>query len=140
MKHPAISIFLAVVLTGLAGAATAADPATPGLQPVPQPAPQAMPGPGPGAGMGRGMGPGMGPGMPTFGDFDLNGDGTLTEDEFNQARAKRMADRAAQGYPMRNAARAPNYKDFDTDHDGKMTADEFNAGMAEHHRQMMAPR
>ena len=97
------------------------------------------PGAGPGAGMGGGAGMGMGGRMPTFADFDLNGDGTLTETEFTQARAKRMAERAAQGYPMRNAGKAPAFSSFDTDGNGQVTPEEFAAGQAAHRQQMQQP-
>lgn len=101
------------------------------------------PGPGPGAGMGAGMGagPGMGRGMgrnmPVFAEFDLNADGTLTETEFYEARAKRMAERASQGYPLRNAGKAPAFSAIDTDGNGRVTPDEFAAGQAAHRGQMM---
>ena len=93
---------------------------------------------GPGAGMGRGPGMGMGRGMPVFADLDLNGDGTLTETEFYEARAKRMAERAIQGYPMRNAGKAPAFSAIDTDGNGRVTPDEFAAGQTAHRQQMMS--
>ena len=99
----------------------------------------AGPGAGPGGGMGGGpgMGMGMGRNMPVFAEFDLNGDGTLTETEFYEARAKRMAERAAQGYPMRNAGKALPFSAIDTDGNGQVTPDEFAAGQAAHRGQMM---
>ena len=42
----------------------------------------------------RAMGPGS---MPTFADFDGNGDGRITEQEFVGARSKRIAERATEG-------------------------------------------
>jgi hypothetical protein len=99
--------------------------------------------PGMGPGMGRGMGPGMGRGMgmnmPAFADFDRNGDGSLTKQEFYDARAQRMGERAAQGYPLRNAPNAPSFESIDRDGDGKVVPAEFAAHQAEHRRQMMAP-
>ena len=94
-------------------------------------------GPGGGMGPGPGMGMGMGRNMPVFTEFDLNGDGTLTETEFYEARAKRMADRAAQGYPMRNAGKAPAFSAIDTDGNGQVTPDEFASSQAAHRGQMM---
>jgi Ca2+-binding EF-hand superfamily protein len=101
---------------------------------------------GPGAGMGPGPGMGMGPGagmgrnMPSFAEFDLNGDGALTEKEFYEARAKRIAERSQQGYPMRNLANAPSFEVIDLNSDGRITPDEFSVGQAQHHRQgMRAP-
>ena len=96
---------------------------------------QGRSGAGPGAMMGPGMG--MGRAMPTFDEFDLNRDGTLTETEFYEARAKRMAGRAQEGYPMRNAGKAPPFGEFDSDGNGSVTPDEFAAAQAMHRQQMM---
>lgn len=71
-------------------------------------------GPAPGSGLGQGamppfggIGPGRGPGagrgmvrnMPSFSEFDRNGDGSISEQEFDQARANRIKERSQQGYP-----------------------------------------
>ncbi|MBK1720002.1 EF-hand domain-containing protein, partial [Thiocystis violacea] len=61
----------------------------------------------------------------TFADFDPDGDGRVSEQEFNNARAQRLAAQAATGAPMRGAASAPSFADFDLNGDGQMTADEF---------------
>jgi len=99
------------------------------------------PGMDPGGGMGPGMGPGMGRGMgmqmPEFAEFDTDGNGTLTKDEFYTARGKRMGERGAQGYPMRGAATAPTFEAIDADGDGRVGPEEFAAAQAQHHRQMM---
>jgi hypothetical protein len=101
------------------------QPASGGMEP-------GMMGPGMmGPGMGRGMG------MPSFSTFDLDGDGTLTEDEFNKAHSQRMQQRAQQGYPMRNAAYAPGFETFDRDGNGRVNASEFAAAQAEHRQRMM---
>ncbi len=84
---------------------------------------QGMGGPGPGMGMGRNM--------PTFSDYDLNSDGNITEQEFNEARAKRRDESAQQGYPMRNAGNAPAFKELDSNGDGVVNADEFAAHQAQ---------
>jgi hypothetical protein len=97
------------------------------------------PGMGPGAGMGPGMGRGMGMNMPAFADFDRNGDGSLTKQEFYDARAQRMRERAAQGYPLRNAPNAPTFESIDTNGDGKVVPAELAAHQTEHRRQMMTP-
>ncbi|MCW9014259.1 MAG: EF-hand domain-containing protein [Gammaproteobacteria bacterium] len=91
---------------------------------------------GPGMGRGQGMGQGMNRGrnMPSFADFDLNGDGVLKPEEFYDARAKRMYQRAEQGYPMRNAAKAPPFEQVDTNKDGVISTEEFAAHQAEHKR------
>lgn len=69
--------------------------------------------------------PGAWGGPMTFAALDLNGDGVVTEQELYQARAQRMAERAALGAPMRGAANAPSFSVFDLDGDGRMTPDEF---------------
>ena len=91
-----------------------------------------------GQGMGgrQGMGQGMGRGrnMPSFADFDLDGDGVLKKEEFYDARARRMYSRAEQGYPMRNAAKAPPFEQIDSNKDGVISAEEFAAHQAEHRK------
>lgn len=79
-----------------------------------------------GAGMGQMM-------MPAFSAFDTNGDGQLTRDEFEQARAARIAERSQQGYQMRGLANAPGFDQFDQNKDGQVTADEFAAIQSQHH-------
>jgi Ca2+-binding EF-hand superfamily protein len=71
----------------------------------------------------------MGPGgqRPSFADFDLDGNGSITEEEFNQARSQRIAERAQQGYRMRNLGNAPAFADIDTNGDGVLSAEEFAA-------------
>ena len=103
------------------------------------------PGTGPGASpgmmgpgmMGPGMmGPGMGRGMqmPEFTDFDIDGDGRLTAQEFYQSRAQRMADRAGQGYPLRNAPNAPSFESIDQNGDGSVGPEEFRDAVSAHHQ------
>ena len=79
---------------------------------------------------------GKGMNMPTFADFDLNGDGKMTEDEFNKARSERIAKRAKEGRKMKNLANAPTFGDIDTDDDGSVSPEEFAAHQAEHHSKM----
>lgn len=93
-------------------------------------------GKGMGMGQGIGQGKGMGRNMPEFSEFDLNGDGVLLKEEFYDARAKRMYRRAEQGYPMRNAAKAPAFETVDSNGDGRISPDEFSAHQAEHRRMM----
>ena len=78
--------------------------------------------------------------MPTFTDFDLNADGTLKKEEFYDARAKRMYDRAEKGYPLRNAAKAPAFEGIDTDKNGEISPTEFSAHQAEHKKMRMQNR
>lgn len=69
-------------------------------------------------------GPGARP-MASFSDFDSNSDGVVTPEEFDQTRAARQAEKATQGYPMRNAASSPSFATFDSNGDGVLTPDEF---------------
>ena len=67
-------------------------------------------------------------GPPTFEDFDADGDGFVSQEEFDQFRAERIAARAAEGRQMRGLANAPSFDDFDANGDGKLDSDEFTAG------------
>ena len=98
--------------------------------------------PGMGPAMGPAMGPGMGMGMnmPSFSEFDLDGSGVLTEQEFYDARGQRMRERAMQGFPMFGAATAPTFEQIDSDGDDQVTPDEFAAAQRQHHQRMMQPR
>ncbi len=92
-------------------------------------------GPGYGRGGGGGMGRGMGMKMPAFGEFDLNGDGSITEQEFGEARANRIAERSQQGYLMRNLPKAPTFAEVDRDDDGLVDREEFARAQSEHQRE-----
>jgi Ca2+-binding EF-hand superfamily protein len=69
----------------------------------------------------------MGRNRPAFSEYDLNGDGKITEKEFNEARSKRISERAQQGYQMRNLGSAPSFADIDTNGDGEISTEEFAA-------------
>jgi len=83
-----------------------------------------------------GSGKGAKANMPGFSDFDLDGDGTIIETEFNQAHAKRMSDMAKEGRHMKHAKDAPGFSAIDSDSDGGISEEEFAAHQAEHHRRM----
>ena len=88
--------------------------------------------------MQRGMGKGHS--APMFSDCDLNGDGVISAAEFYEARSNRMAERAAQGGKMKNAANAPSFESIDTNGDGEISEEEFDlhkAGMIEKRQQRM---
>ncbi len=89
---------------------------------------------GPGTRGGRGMGRGGAP--PAFSDFDLNGDGGIDEQEFIDARTKRIAERVREGRMMRGLITAPTFTDLDTDGDGSLTPEEFAAGVRSHRQGM----
>lgn len=90
---------------------------------------------GQGSGAGQGMGQGMGRNMPAFSEYDLNGDGKIVESEFNEARSKRISERAQQGYQMRNLANAPLFSDIDTNGDGAISPEEFAVHQSQHRQQ-----
>jgi Ca2+-binding EF-hand superfamily protein len=94
---------------------------------------QAAQGPG-GGGRGRGQGGGKGPGggLPAFSEFDLDGDGAITEKEFIDARTKRIAERVREGRMMSGLPTAPGFSDLDTDGSGSLTPEEFAVGMRSH--------
>lgn len=88
------------------------------------------------------MQPGAGRGgrqdqMPTFQDFDLNGDAVLTEEEFIEARGQRVAQRAQEGRQMRGLSQMMQFSDLDQNRDGKVDEKEFQAGMLRHQQAHM---
>lgn len=77
-------------------------------------------------------------GPPPFSKFDADGDGFVSEDEFNTTKAARMKARAEAGRPMKGAATAPTFSDLDTDGDGRLSEDELVAGQKAHRKAMHA--
>ena len=73
---------------------------------------------------------------PVFSDFDENGDGFVSEEEFNSFRAARMAAKAEAGKPMKGAATAPSFSDLDSDGDGMLSEAELIAGQKAHRQAM----
>lgn len=72
--------------------------------------------------------PGRGP--TPFESYDSDGDGYVSQEEFGQARAARMQQRAEQGGQFRNIGNAPGFADIDNDGDGRLSREEIEA----HHR------
>ena len=89
-----------------------------------------------GQGSGCGKGEGMKQNMPAFSDFDLDGNGVIVEDEFNEGHAKKMSEMAAAGHQMKHTEDAPGFKGIDTDDSGEISKDEFSAHQAKHHAKM----
>jgi hypothetical protein len=85
---------------------------------------------------GQGMGKGMKGKMPTYAEFDLDGDGKIVEQEFNEAHAKRMSQMAAEGRQMKHVGEMPGFSGIDTNDDGVISEEEFAAHQAEHRAQM----
>ncbi len=71
-------------------------------------------------------------GPATFEMHDANGDGYITQDEFDMLRQKRIEQKQSMGMPMRNAGNAPDFNAFDKDKDGKITEMEFLKGQNAH--------
>jgi len=90
-----------------------------------------------GMGQGRGMGHGMGMGrnMPTYSEYDLDGDGKIVEKEFSEARSKRISEREQQGYRMRNLDNAPSFADIDVNGNGEISAEEFTEHQSQRRQQ-----
>jgi Ca2+-binding EF-hand superfamily protein len=77
-------------------------------------------------------------GPAAFSDFDEDGSGFISEDEFNTLRGQRMAARAAEGRKMRGAATAPAFADIDADGDGQLNPEELSAAQNAHREKMQA--
>jgi len=60
--------------------------------------------------------------------YDINSNGSISQDEFNTIRGLRMESKAAQGRPMQNMTSEPNFNQFDTDNDGQLNPDELAQG------------
>lgn len=73
---------------------------------------------------------------PAFSEFDANGDGAVSEEEFDAFRSARMEKMAAAGKPMKGAKYAPSFSDLDTDGDGVLSEEELVAGQKAHRQKM----
>jgi len=69
--------------------------------------------------------------LPTFEQYDLNSDGKITQSELEEARAKRMGEKAKEGKMLRNAGHAPAFSDMDKNKDGWLDKEEFGLHQAE---------
>jgi len=84
-----------------------------------------MRGQGQGMGQGKGMGQNRMKDQPTFAEYDLNNDGAITQKELEEARAKRMNQKAKEGKMLRNAGNAPAFATMDKNNDGILNQEEF---------------
>lgn len=82
--------------------------------------------------------PGDKHGPPTFTEVDADGDGFVSEAEFNSFRAERHKAMAEAGRPMKGLATAPSFAEVDADGDGKVTAAELKAAQQAHRQAMRA--
>ncbi len=73
---------------------------------------------------------GQGNMMPSFSDFDTDGNGKVTQSEFENMRQERMAVQAEAGKMMRNAGNAPAFDTIDTNGDGSISGEEFSVHQA----------
>jgi hypothetical protein len=63
----------------------------------------------------------------TFAAYDADGNGSISEQEFNAVRDQREAERAATGRPGFGAANAPAFSEVDTNGDGQISPAELSA-------------
>ena len=73
---------------------------------------------------------------PAFSEFDADGDGFVSEEEFMATRSARMKAMAEAGKPMKGAATAPAFSDLDSDGDGVLSEAELTAGQKAHRKAM----
>ena len=73
---------------------------------------------------------------PPFSDFDQDGDGFVSEDEFTAFRDARHQAMAEAGRSMKGMATAPAFGDIDTDGDGRLTEAELTAAQQAHMKAM----
>lgn len=73
---------------------------------------------------------GQGNRMPSYLDFDRNGDGQVTQIEFETTQQERIAKRAKAARMMRNASNAPLFNDLDINGDEVIDRDEFQTHQA----------
>ncbi len=72
--------------------------------------------------------------MPSFDSFDSDGNGKVTQTEFENAQQQRMKKQAEAGKMMRNAGNAPTFSEIDSNGDGVMSRQEFQSHQTTHRR------
>ena len=73
---------------------------------------------------------GQGRNMQSYSDLDSDGNGKVTQKEFESMQQARMTAQAEAGRMMRNAGNAPQFSDIDTNGDGNLDKAEFQAHQA----------
>ncbi|MFT7003173.1 MAG: hypothetical protein ACJAWW_000508 [Sulfurimonas sp.] len=73
---------------------------------------------------------GQGNRMMSYSNFDTDGNGKVTQEEFETTQQARMTAQAEAGRMMRNAANAPQFSDIDTNKDGNIDKKEFQTHQA----------
>jgi len=63
--------------------------------------------------------------MSSFNDFDANGDGKITQKEFEKTQQARQQKQAESGKMMKNVGNAPTFGDIDANNDGVIDPTEF---------------
>ena len=87
-------------------------------------------------GHGKGKGMGMKGNMPAFADFDLDGNGMISEQEFSEGHSMRMSEMAAEGRKMQHMCDESAFAKIDADADGAISESEFAAHQADHQSKM----
>jgi len=62
-----------------------------------------------------------------FASYDADGNGSISEQEFNAVRDQRQAERATEGRPGFGAVNAPDFSQVDTNGDGQLSPAELSA-------------
>jgi len=106
---------------------------------------QLMQGRGMGGMKGQGMNKGRGGGKgmlsrPTFASFDSNGDGKVSKQEFYDAQAAKMTQKANEGKLMKNAQNAPTFEMIDSNKDGSISPSELSSYQDKKMQQMVQKR
>lgn len=70
-----------------------------------------------------------------FSEFDLDGNGFITEQEWGEGHALRMQDMAEEGRKMKHAGEMPTFASIDLNGDGQVDEDEFKAHKEAHQHQ-----
>ena len=83
-------------------------------------------------GQGMSMGQNCMKNQPTFTEYDLNNDGAITQKELEEARTKRISQKAKEGKMLRNAGKAPAFATMDKNKDGILNQEEFRLHQAAH--------